>query len=309
MFGQTRWQTTNQRNAQLNGFSGTSAAAADYQKFKIDANRALGASTKASAKTQHSHWSGGIGSGAALCIASPKSSGFNKWSTSSGTVGAQTRKQPGKTGGRFDDRVLCFETYFQENVQESLSQEKHMVRQCVLRFFLEDNSMEVFERRQDNSGMTQGRFLRRMQVAKPGQPTAAYMPSDLFLGNTLVINGREFRLVKCANDFTANWYQQSEHAAPEADEFGADGFVGYLQTSKSKNADAQSMPADPYQERRAQQGLDRRKDGNFGHKVSKINQYVESSLGNTMYGINQRQARPGFNQPQMSMPRASTRPY
>jgi len=58
----------------------------------------------------------------------------------------------------FDKQVLSFDAFYVEEVTQRQS-EPYRVRRCKLLFFLEDDSMQVVEPRDDNSGLSQGSFL------------------------------------------------------------------------------------------------------------------------------------------------------
>ena len=92
-----------------------------------------------------------------------------------------------------DRRVLLFNAYFEEDVHQSLDQEK-ILHQCEIYFYVEDGTMEVVQTKTENSGIVQGKFLRRSKVVKPGtSPSCHYGIDDLKIGNTLDIYCRSFR--------------------------------------------------------------------------------------------------------------------
>jgi hypothetical protein len=71
----------------------------------------------------------------------------------------------------FDRKVLRFNCYFKEAVNESRL-ENFRIRNCVLYYYLEDDSMHVSEPKVENSGIPQGErkgtvFLKRHRVPKP----------------------------------------------------------------------------------------------------------------------------------------------
>ena len=55
----------------------------------------------------------------------------------------------------FDRQVLCFDAFFQEAVQEK-REEQFRIRHCKIYFYLEDDSIQVIEPREKNSGVPQG---------------------------------------------------------------------------------------------------------------------------------------------------------
>ena len=54
------------------------------------------------------------------------------------------------------DQVLRFYAYFQEAVHEK-AEEQYRIRHCIILFYLEDDTIQVNEPRQENSGIPQGR--------------------------------------------------------------------------------------------------------------------------------------------------------
>ena len=60
----------------------------------------------------------------------------------------------------FPSQVLRFYAYFLERVQHSPVEETR-VRRCQVHIFLEDDSIEVIEPTEANSGLPQGKFLQR----------------------------------------------------------------------------------------------------------------------------------------------------
>ena len=97
-----------------------------------------------------------------------------------------------------DRRVLLFNAYYQEDVLQSAIEEKR-IHTCELYFYVEDGTMEIIETKQENSGIVQGRFLRRSRVAKPGgSPHESYYEiDDLKIGSQVVIYSRTFHIASC----------------------------------------------------------------------------------------------------------------
>ena len=63
-------------------------------------------------------------------------------------------------------------------------------------YYLEDDTMSVLEPMVENSGLPQGKLIRRQRIPKDadGNP---YVWSDLNTAMNLAIYGRVFRLVAC----------------------------------------------------------------------------------------------------------------
>ena len=70
--------------------------------------------------------------------------------------------------------------------------------------------MEIIETKQENSGIFQGRYLRRSKVAKPGTSSSFYEIDDLKIGNQVVVYGRNFHIVSC-NESTRDYVLRYHH--------------------------------------------------------------------------------------------------
>ncbi|CAM9320788.1 unnamed protein product [Scytosiphon promiscuus] len=68
-----------------------------------------------------------------------------------------------------EKQVLRFFAYFQEPVHEggSMDATGFRVRKFSIMYFLSDNTISIEEPRITNSGLTQGKFMRRLQVTRP----------------------------------------------------------------------------------------------------------------------------------------------
>ncbi|KAF3843665.1 hypothetical protein F7725_002514 [Dissostichus mawsoni] len=84
-------------------------------------------------------------------------------------------------------------------------------RVFVISFYLSDDSISVFERAQKNSG----------RVKKPGQklfksqPSEYFTPQDLYVGATLVLNDKPFKLLD-ADEYTLNYMEKHAEEFPKA---------------------------------------------------------------------------------------------
>jgi len=120
-----------------------------------------------------------------------------------------------------DRHVLRFYGHFKESVVET-NLESNRVRQCAVLYYLEDDTCHVVERKQENSGISQGQFIRRHRF--PG-PNGGYLsPSGLSIGSYLNVYGRNMYLTDC-DDFTRAYYkaQGMEQAPREETELDAYG--------------------------------------------------------------------------------------
>ncbi|XP_014728395.1 PREDICTED: EF-hand domain-containing protein 1 [Sturnus vulgaris] len=95
----------------------------------------------------------------------------------------------------YDKKVLKFDAYFMEEVAMS-PEENYRIRQVGLYYYLEDDSMCIIEPKVKNSGLLQGKLMKRHRVPKNEQGDY-YHWKDLNLGIDLTIYGRTYRLVNC----------------------------------------------------------------------------------------------------------------
>ena len=91
----------------------------------------------------------------------------------------------------FDGQTLAFEAYFVEPAVDG----RDRPRRCVLRYYLEDGTVDVCEPKTDNSGLEQGRLLKRHRaVAANGAPLTH---ADFVVGGVLSLYGRAYHIVGC----------------------------------------------------------------------------------------------------------------
>ncbi|CAF4296071.1 unnamed protein product, partial [Adineta steineri] len=92
----------------------------------------------------------------------------------------------------FDKKVLRFFGYFKQTVPESPN-EYYRVRPVKIFYYLEDDSLEIHEEVQENSGIPQGKLIRRHRFPKNDQGET-YNFRDLNLAQNLAIYGKVFRI-------------------------------------------------------------------------------------------------------------------
>lgn len=93
-----------------------------------------------------------------------------------------------------DRHVLRFFGFFKESVVES-SAENSRNRKIKFLLYLEDNSISINEEKHENSGIPQGKFLKREKYTKgDGKFMTAY---DVKLGEVLEVYGRSIYLYDC----------------------------------------------------------------------------------------------------------------
>ncbi|KFZ52825.1 EF-hand domain-containing protein 1, partial [Podiceps cristatus] len=92
-------------------------------------------------------------------------------------------------------QILKFDAYFQEDVPLS-AEEHYRIRQVCIYYYLEDDSMSVIEPVVQNSGLPQGKLIRRHRVPKNDHGDH-YHWKDLNRGMNITLYGRTYRIVDC----------------------------------------------------------------------------------------------------------------
>jgi len=95
----------------------------------------------------------------------------------------------------FDKKVLRFFGYFKQTIPESPN-EYYRVRPVKIFYYLEDDSLEIYEEFQENSGIPQGKLVRRHRFPKNDQGET-YNFRDINLGQNLAVYGKVFRVCDC----------------------------------------------------------------------------------------------------------------
>lgn len=103
---------------------------------------------------------------------------------------------------------------------QSTIEERRMLK-CDIYFYVEDGTIEIIQKKQENSGIPQGVFLRRKKVEKSNQDGQAglsdsvYCINDLKIGNEVEIYSRIFHIVDC-NESTRE-YVLANHGWQQVD--------------------------------------------------------------------------------------------
>jgi len=119
-------------------------------------------------------------------------------------------KKQGKNGSR--PVVLSFKAYFKEAVHES-PLENHRIRKVEIFYYMEDNSIQIVERKQENSGVPQGNFMGRHQVPKDAD--IFFGLADLVIGSTISLYGRTYHIID-ANPSTLSYLDKVNESATAA---------------------------------------------------------------------------------------------
>ena len=124
---------------------------------------------------------------------------------------------------KFDRKVLRFNGYHEEDVSESTF-ERQRVRKCLVYYYLENDTIQMIEPTEENSGMPQGAFVRRHRIPKPRfQHLSAsdsldcceyYVVDDLYVGAELEVYKKKIKIYDC-DDFTRQYLAAAAAAAAQ----------------------------------------------------------------------------------------------
>ncbi|KAM6915155.1 EF-hand domain-containing protein 1 [Xenentodon cancila] len=105
-----------------------------------------------------------------------------------------------------DKKILRFYAYFMEDVLFS-PEEKYRVRSVVIYYYLEDDSMLLIEPVVENSGIPQGKRIKRQRLPK-NEHGEYYQWKDLNLGMDLEVYGVKYHITDC--DVFTKEFMESE---------------------------------------------------------------------------------------------------
>lgn len=120
---------------------------------------------------------------------------------------------------KFDKQVLKFTSYFVEPISES-NVENYRIRPCKIYYYLDDETIQVFETKSENSGLPQGTIIRRQKIQKPKkhEDLVEFMSyEDILIGSNLEIFGKVFRICDC-DEFTKKFFAEKEIKLDPAEE-------------------------------------------------------------------------------------------
>lgn len=123
---------------------------------------------------------------------------------------------------KHDKHVLRFYAFFQESVVER-SDENSRYRHVIIMYSMEDGTIQISEPRIENSGIPQGKFLRRHQVPKEDGSGAFIGPDDFMVGEDIVIYGRSYHITG-VDRFTRWFFAENGIELPEDEAMPKDMF-------------------------------------------------------------------------------------
>lgn len=126
----------------------------------------------------------------------------------------------------FDRQVLRFFGYFKESVPES-NLEDFRVRDLIIKLHLDDNSIEILEKKQFNSGVPQGNFFARKNVLKNDNSGHFVDAYDFEIGKATELHGKNI-FVYDIDDYTRDFFVTVNRPQPPAQELLKDNFKKYV---------------------------------------------------------------------------------
>uniref|UniRef100_A0A8C4RTU1 EF-hand domain (C-terminal) containing 1 n=1 Tax=Erpetoichthys calabaricus TaxID=27687 RepID=A0A8C4RTU1_ERPCA len=133
----------------------------------------------------------------------------------------------------FDKKVLRFNGYFRQDIEGS-SENEYYVRPIVVYYYLEDDSISIVEPVVENSGIPQGKLVKRHQLPKNALGET-YHWKDLNLRTDLIVYGTVYRLCDC-DLFTRDFLESSGIIVNEPEEMPVDPYTqGRVQPLQSYN--------------------------------------------------------------------------
>lgn len=115
----------------------------------------------------------------------------------------------------FDKKILCFDGFFQETLQE-VKGSPFLIRKVKIYLFLEDSTIQVVEPRVDNSGLNQGILISRQRIRfSPPMEDNFYDILDFNIGKEVELYGKVFKIIDC-DRFTRTFLNRCGITVPDA---------------------------------------------------------------------------------------------
>lgn len=140
----------------------------------------------------------------------------------------------------YDQKCLTFRAFFRQSVVES-PLEHYRIRQVNIIYFLEDDTITVMEPRTLNSGLDQGRLIRRAKIPKTTSGDYWHW-KDFAIGKDVAFNGIAFHIVDC-DTFTREFMASQGLTMTEAEEMPFDPYTQNRLMQKTMNF-TKTPPAD-----------------------------------------------------------------
>ncbi|CAE7443368.1 efhc2 [Symbiodinium natans] len=129
---------------------------------------------------------------------------------------------------KHEKQVLRFYAFFQESVPERWD-ENSRYRHVYVMYFMEDGTIGVNEPKVENSGLTQGTFMKRQRILnEDGVPIG---PDDMRVGHDLTLHGRTYHISGC-DRFTRWFFEENGIELAEDEDVPTDHWQKGYRTSQ-----------------------------------------------------------------------------
>lgn len=179
-----------------------------------------------------------------------------------GTFNTSMLSRSGKKTLGNPDIILTFHAYFEEAANApGNNTDRIRIRKCNIYYFLEDGTISIVEKPQVNSGIPQGKLVRRSVICRSdGLP---FTLDDFQLGEPVNIYSRIYNIVDC--DESTRRYLQN--------------------VCNREEVHGVEMPRDPYEDTRRKlqhPGTMSNQWDRFHSKKNPNKKFMEAQLGNTV---------------------------
>ncbi|XP_038134591.1 EF-hand domain-containing protein 1 [Cyprinodon tularosa] len=167
-------------------------------------------------------------------------------------------------------KTLRFNAYFLEDVPQS-PEEDYRVRPVVIYYYLEDDSMCIMEPVVENSGMQQGKRLKRQRVPK-NEHGEHYLWKDFNLGIDLEMYGVKYHITQC-DAFTKEFMQSEGIVLNEPEPTPEDPYTRRrnkpsAKTSRTTGSTFENIQRFPYTENMVLRFRAFRIESNSAHRIT-----------------------------------------
>mmetsp|Transcript_14599 Transcript_14599/g.16131 ORF Transcript_14599/g.16131 Transcript_14599/m.16131 type:complete len:516 (+) Transcript_14599:59-1606(+) len=134
----------------------------------------------------------------------PAHNGFGDEEDSLGYVYRLVPKQPKKDYFKFVDNANKILRY---HLKMITNRPEDVERRFVLGYYLNDDTISIYEVATKNSGIWEGKFLERGKFKNIHRNNERFNPSDLVIGEDIVINCFHFHILGC-DGYTEKWINE-----------------------------------------------------------------------------------------------------
>jgi len=133
----------------------------------------------------------------------PPYNGFGDEEDSLGNVYRLVPKPPKKDYFKWVDNQIQLKLTAKLNTTNP----EDVDRRFIITFYLNDDTVMVYEPQQRNSGIVSGKFLEKLKYKNPRNGDNFFEPADFIVGRDVLINSYDFHILGC-DLRTRNWYSE-----------------------------------------------------------------------------------------------------